>query len=34
MSRISYYLKKARSMPFDALAAKIDNKILKALGNE
>ena len=34
MSRISYYLKKARSMPFDALAAKIANKILNLTKNK
>ena len=34
MSRISYYLKKARSMPPDALCAKIINKILNLTKNK
>ena len=34
MSRISYYLKKARSMPFDELAIKIANKILNTAKNK
>ncbi len=34
MSKISYYLKKARSMPFDALCAKIINKILNLTKNK
>ena len=34
MSRISYYLKKARSMPFDELAIKIANKILNTTKNK
>ena len=34
MSRIPYYLKKARSMPLDELAAKIANKILNTAKNK
>ena len=34
MSRISYYLKKARSMPFDELAIKIADKILNTTKNK
>ena len=34
MSRISYYLKKARSMPLDELTAKIANKILNTTKNK
>ena len=34
MSRISYYLKKARSMPLDELAVKIANKILNTTKNK
>ena len=34
MSRISYYLKKARSMPLDELATKITNKILNTAKNK
>ena len=34
MSRIFYYLKKARSMPFDELSAKIANKILNTAKNK
>ena len=34
MSRISYYLKKARSMPFDELAIKIADKILNTAKNQ
>ena len=34
MSKISYYLKKARSMPFDELAIKIADKILNTAKNK
>ena len=33
MYKIIYYLKKARSMPLDELAAKITNKILNTTKN-